>query len=125
MPSVQLHSQATEAFAAMRCVCVLTLRGAAAGACGDLPQLLSPCLWNLCPSKTLKVYQRKSQFSTHFSSCGVTNKQALGACCHEVLLLHACHGVLCKNIEAAPFRPEMSDASVQSPHIVVQDWTAL
>jgi len=42
MPSVQLPSKATEAFAARRCVCVLTLRGAAAGACGDLPQLLLP-----------------------------------------------------------------------------------
>ena len=42
MASLQLSSKAEETVAAMGCVGVLTLRGAAAGACGDLPQLLLP-----------------------------------------------------------------------------------
>ena len=41
-PSVQVSSKAEDTVATMGSVGVLTLRGAAAGACGDLPQLLLP-----------------------------------------------------------------------------------
>ena len=40
VPSIQVSSKAEDTVAAMGSIGVLTLRGAAAGACGDLPQLL-------------------------------------------------------------------------------------
>ena len=80
VPSVQVSSKATEGAAAMGCVGVLTLRGIAAGACGDLPQLLLPQPLESVSFQDSAVNQGTPQFNSCFTTYGMTNKQAPGKC---------------------------------------------